>query len=304
MEKCKWFLAELEIVGYTVGRHVITSSHKIVQAITDMALPRSLTQLKSFLGLCNYFSAHVAGYANRMSALYNKLTKAKQGELDEWSTEETAAFDGMKQTLATGPVRVHADPNANFHLETDASSTAVLEPCSPAGLGGLLLQRTPSGEPHLIAAYSCTLTKAEKNAHVTILELTAITNCLAKFSAWLHGSGRTIVITDHEALKYLLDQTTWSPKISRMALQLIAFQRIHVLFGRQGDRHCAVDSLSRMARLPVPSCHPAVTMADLLSPRMSGAEDTVTHAPDEFFVGAVFSSRAPRFPRPSCGHSR
>ncbi|KAA0041706.1 putative mitochondrial protein [Cucumis melo var. makuwa] len=94
---------------------------KIV-AIRDWAVPKSISKLRSFLRLANYYCRFVEGFSKRASPLTKLLKKDVQWS---WDPECEAAFDGLKQNMMEGPLLGIADVTKPFEVETDASDYAL-----------------------------------------------------------------------------------------------------------------------------------------------------------------------------------
>ncbi len=88
----------------------------------------NVSELRSFLGLTNYFHMFVQGYANLVGSLTNLLRKDAPFV---WSADCQAAFDGVKLSLTTAPVVVMPDYDKTFELIADACGF---------GIGAALLQ--------------------------------------------------------------------------------------------------------------------------------------------------------------------
>jgi hypothetical protein len=107
------------------------------------------------------------------------------------------AFEELRGRLTKAPIVQYPDFSKPFFLYTDASII---------GLGAVLAQKNDNKE-HVIAYASRTLMPAEKNYGITELECLAIVWAVKYFRHYLYGSKFTI-ITDHTALKWLLNSTT------------------------------------------------------------------------------------------------
>jgi hypothetical protein len=72
----------------------------------------------------------------------------------QWTENEQTAFEILKWRVTQAPVLVHADPDQQFHIETDASNYAY---------GAVLSQRQPDGQHHPISFMSKSMNPAEQN---------------------------------------------------------------------------------------------------------------------------------------------
>ena len=126
------------------------------------------------------------------------------------------------------------DFEKEFVLETDASGQ---------GLGAVLAQEQESGAKAPIAYASRTFQKHERNYGVTELEALGVVWAVKHFRPYLYGH-RCQVITDHEALKSLLNTPHPSGKLARWGLAIQELD-LHILY-RPGKSNQSADALSRL----------------------------------------------------------
>jgi hypothetical protein len=72
LSKCKFGLTAVTYLGHLVERHGIRIEEKRKEEIKNMTLPDTVTKLRSFLGMTNYFSDFIHDYA-AMSSVYYSL---------------------------------------------------------------------------------------------------------------------------------------------------------------------------------------------------------------------------------------
>ena len=131
-----------------------------------------------------------ATIAKPLYRLYRKTEKTTQFE---WTTECHEAFQTLCQRLCSVPILAFPDFNKPFILNTDVSNT---------GLGGVLSQFNKTGNKHMIAYASLTLSKAERRYCVTHCELLAVVTFTQHFRPYLLGRQFTLR-TDHGSLTWL-----------------------------------------------------------------------------------------------------
>ena len=142
------------------------------------------------------------------------------------------AFQALKEALCTAPVLGYPRPGEKFIVDTDASNV---------GIGGVLSQ-VQDGSERVIAYFSKTLSKAERNYCVTRRELLAVVKTLEHFHKYLYGQ-EFHLRTDHSALTWLLSFRNLEGQTARWVqrLQEYNFTSDH----RQGIRHTNAETLSR-----------------------------------------------------------
>ena len=149
--------------------------------------PKTLTKLRGFLGICTYYRKFVKGF----SQLCAPLTDLTKKGAFKWSEEAQFTFDKMKKVMSTCPVLALPDFVQPFTLECDASGE---------GIWAVLMQnRQP------LAYESRKLRGLELLYNIYDKEMLAIMHALAKFRQNLVGA-RFVVKSDHNSLKYLLEQ--------------------------------------------------------------------------------------------------
>ncbi|KAL1255320.1 hypothetical protein QQF64_013381 [Cirrhinus molitorella] len=137
--KCHLAFSEVKYLGFQVGRGLIWSQEKNVEAILTAPMPQTKTQVQAFLGLAGYYRCFIPNFSSLASPLTD-LTSKGQPEKVVWSTAAGEAFQRVKGVLTSEPVLRAPDFNCPFLLQTDAFDT---------GLGAVLSQ-IQEGEEHPI----------------------------------------------------------------------------------------------------------------------------------------------------------
>jgi hypothetical protein len=109
----------------------------------------------------------------------------------KWNDEAQVMMEKMKEVMRTCPVLALPDFSIPFTLECDASGE---------GIGAVLMQNR-----HPLAYESRKLRGPELLYNIYDKEMLAIMHALAKFRKYLVGA-RFVVKSDHNSLKYLLEQ--------------------------------------------------------------------------------------------------
>ena len=210
-----------------------------VEAIVQAPEPQNVQQLRSFLGLLNYYGKFIKNLATLLHPL-NKLLQ--QNVKWYWSTNCAIAFKQAKQELVSSKVLAHYDIKLPIKLAADASSY---------GVGAVISHVYPDETERLIAFASRTLTTAEQNYAQLEKEALGLVFGVKRFHPYLFGRTFTLV-TDHRPLKTILGPKTGIPslaaaRLQRWAIVLSAYQ-YNIEFKRI-EAHGNADGLSR---LPLP----------------------------------------------------
>ncbi|GBM59103.1 Transposon Ty3-G Gag-Pol polyprotein, partial [Araneus ventricosus] len=159
-----------------------------------------------------------------------KLTEARSNF--NWTEECEKSFNSLKQALITSPVLTYPRTDKEFILDTDASNE---------GIGAVLSQKI-GNEECVIAYFSKSLGKPERNYCVTRKELLIIVKSIEHFHHYLYGR-KFLLRTDHASLRWLLNFREPEGQIARwiQRLQEYDFEIQH----RKGTSHGNADALSR-----------------------------------------------------------
>ena len=133
----------MENLGHTINAHGMHMSNQKVEAAP---LPHNIQELKSFLGLLNYY-AKIHAESSDYSASLHRLLQIGQPWV--WSDKCEEAFRVAKKNLADARVLAHYDPRLPMVLAGDASAY---------GLGAVISHKLHDGSERLA---SRTLTASE-----------------------------------------------------------------------------------------------------------------------------------------------
>ncbi|KAL2246590.1 UNVERIFIED_CONTAM: Transposon Tf2-12 polyprotein [Sesamum indicum] len=229
VSKCSFARETISFLGHIVERGRIRMDPKKVQAIEEWRPPSDVHDLRSFLGLANYYRRFVKDY----SAIARPLTDLlKKTETWNWTPQCQVAFDDLKRAMMTDPVLALPDMSKPFLVETDASDFA---------LGGVLMQ-----DGHPVAFESRKLKDAERRYSVHEKELLAVVHCVRLWRHYLLGSP-FVVRTDNTAVSHFMSQPKLTSRQARWQELLSEFH--FVLEYRAGSSNHAADALSRRADL-------------------------------------------------------
>ena len=228
-EKCNLFQKNVCFLGHVISESGIATDPKKIGSVKNWPTPKTLKDLRSFLGLCSYYRRYVFQFSTIAKPLH-KLTE--KVETFSWTQECDNAFNRLKHTLINAPILAYPLSEGEFILDTDASGF---------GISGVLSQ-LQNNEEKVIAYYSKCLSKAERRYCVTWRELLAVVNSVQQFHHYLYGQ-HFMVRTDHASLRWLTNFKNPEGQLARWIelLSTYDFQIVH----RVGRSHSNADALSR-----------------------------------------------------------
>jgi hypothetical protein len=200
-----------------------------IEVIKSWPRPQCLSELRSFLGLCSYYRKLIAGYAHISHPLQHLTEKNAPFH---WDSAAETSYQTLKLALVTPPVLAFPTEDGIFILDTDASGKAI---------GAVLSQNQGNGEK-VIAYFSCSLDRSQRQYCVTRRELLAVVKALEHFHPYLYGR-EFVLRTDHSSLRWLVSFKFPEGQLARW-LQKIQQYDFHVEH-RPGKEHLNADALSR-----------------------------------------------------------
>ena len=236
-EKCVFMKSSVEYFAFVVDRHGIHPSPRKVQAIQEVSVPENPTELKSFLGLVNYYRRFIPDMATLVHPLNCLLAENISWK---WTKQCHEAFQKLKDILQSAPLLTHYDAKKPLRLAVDASSYGL----------GAVLSHISDDEEKPIAFSSRTLSPSEQNYSMIEKEALAIIFGVKKFHQYLFDRRFTLQ-TDHKPLAFLLGPKRGIPvlavsRLQRWSIQLAAYQ--YDIEYRASKNHANADALSRLPR--------------------------------------------------------
>ena len=234
--KCVFMANSVEFLGHRIDAEGLHPLESKIEAMVKVPPPKNVAELKSFLGMVNYYAKFLPNLSTTISPLYTLLKKNSRWQ---WTEECSQAFLAAKGMLTSSKVLAHYNPKLPLILATDASSY---------GVGAVLTQVSEEGTERPIAYVSRTLSDAERNYAQIEKEALAIIFGVKRFHVYLYGR-KFLLLTDHKPLTTIFGPKTGLPvvaasRLQRWALVLSAYQ-YDVKF-RATEEHGNVDGLSRL----------------------------------------------------------
>ena len=192
-EKCQFLMSSVECLGHQVDADGIHTMPDKIETMAKASTPKNVKELRSFLGLVNYYDKFVPNLSTLLRPL-NRLLK--EDVKWRWTQDCAEAFIRAKEELASALVLTHYDPSLPLNMAADASAY---------GVGVILSHTFPDGSERPIAFVSRTLTPSESNYAQIEKEALALIFGVKRFHLYLYGRQFTLVM-DHKPLTAILVQ--------------------------------------------------------------------------------------------------
>lgn len=100
-KKCDFFKDQVAFLGHIVSQEGISTSPDKVSAIKEWPVPKSVTDVRSFLGTCSYYRRFIKQFTDIARPLH-KLTE--KTEKFTWTPQCDEAFKNLKIALTSAPI--------------------------------------------------------------------------------------------------------------------------------------------------------------------------------------------------------
>ena len=257
LDKSEFLKEEIDFLGFNVKEGGFSANPDRLKAIVNFPQPRTVHDLRSFLGLTGHYRRFIRGYAQ----IAKPLTSMMRGDIGKTprnqskkisvnlNSEQIESFKQLKNCLVSEEVVLnYPDFDKPFELTTDASKYA---------LGAVLSQ---GNRP--ITYLSRTLSRAEEEYATNEKEMLAIIWALKELNCYLYGARSIKIFTDHQPLTFALSNKNTNVKMKKWKAQLEEYN--YELIYKPGSTNVVADTLSR----------PPVTDVNSLTPTVHSAEDS------------------------------
>jgi ribonuclease HI len=223
--KCDFWLKGVSFLGHIITDGGISVDPAKVEDVLKWEPPRTVKEIRSFLGLAGYYRRFIEGFFKIVKPLTTLLEKDREFK---WTDACQECFEELKRRLTTAPVFVMPDLQKGFDIYCDASRQ---------GLGCVLMQ-----EGHVTAYALRQLRKHEQNYPTHDLELAAVVHALKMWRHYIMGT-KCQIYTDQKSLKYIFTQKDLNLR-QRQWLELIKDYDLKIQY-HPGKANLVADALSR-----------------------------------------------------------
>jgi len=253
--KCHLFQQEVGYLGHVVRPGQLLVNQENIKSLAQELPPRTQTELKSFLGMCNLYRRFIKDYGHITKPLTKLTSKKLPHVLPPLDAAQLAAFEYLKVRLTSTPILALPRSEGLFILDTDACAVQV---------GCTILQQQPDKSILPVGYYSRGLIPAEKNYSTTDRECLAVVWDCFLLRSYLEGQ-EFLIRTDHSSLRWLLNMDSSQGQVARWRLRLSEFR--YKVCTRPGREHHCADAMSRLPTLApdrsvIPEEIPCLSLAD------------------------------------------
>ena len=103
-EKCSFMLPEVEYLGHKISEKGLQPTTQKIRAIVEAPQPTNVLQLKSFLGMLNYYGKFLPNLSTCLAPLYAILQKKSPWS---WGSQQQNAFNKAKSMLTSSCLLTH-----------------------------------------------------------------------------------------------------------------------------------------------------------------------------------------------------
>lgn len=236
--KCKFGLRSVQYVGHIFDENGVSLSNERKRSVIEMTKPKTVQELRAFLGTANYFRSFIQNYAHitePLSALIPPKCKKSQSKTSmvTWNAAADDAFIAIRNAIANAPQLAFLQTEGKVKLYTDASEYAI---------GAHLVQVDSAGVEKTVAFFSQVLSAQRRRWNVSEKEMFAVIAAVDKLHTYIGGRPFTVV-TDHRNLTFWRT-TSASSKVERWRQLLSTYDITWELL--PGEENVVADSLSRL----------------------------------------------------------
>nr|GEV07048.1 putative reverse transcriptase domain-containing protein [Tanacetum cinerariifolium] len=99
--KCEFWIPRVQFLGHVIDSRGIHVDPAKIDSVKDWASPKTLTEIRQFLGLAGYYRRFIEGFS-KIAKPMTKLTQKKV--MFDWGDKQEAAFQLLKQKLCSAPI--------------------------------------------------------------------------------------------------------------------------------------------------------------------------------------------------------
>ncbi|XP_036340714.1 uncharacterized protein K02A2.6-like [Rhagoletis pomonella] len=216
-----------------------------------MKQPTTKDEVKSFLGIVNYYGRFIRNLSTVMYPLNRLLRKDIPFHFD---TDCKKSFSTIKQVIESDTVLTHYDPQLPIVLAVDAS---------PIGVGAVLSHVYKDGTEKPIQFASQTLNQTQQRYSQVDREAYAIIFGVRKFNQYLFGR-KFILVTDNKAIAQIFSPHKGLPTLSATRMQHYAIYLGSFEYEIRVNKSSENANADALSRLPCANVNENIDEVDVI----------------------------------------
>ena len=271
LSKLQLGAAEVNYLGYNVTRdHGIRAGKAKIEAVAAWPPPKTVTEIKQFLGLASFFRRTIHNFASIASPLTRLTRKDATWRGGELPPPALTAFRALQRALCSRPCLTPVNYDKEFIVTVDAASNT--------GFGAILSQIGDDGVERPCAYASRSLSDKEVGAASYFAEHQSMLWACRHFKPYLTGRHFTLR-TDHKPLLTL--NRAQGQTLGRIYAELEEFLPYSVVFLKGSVM--PADGLSRLSthKTPMPDAAAAAAAATQVASHVESPSLTIS--PDQLY---------------------
>lgn len=261
LSKCEFGKTKIEFLGYEISQEGISPLKHKIQSILEYPKPKTVNDLRRFLGMINFYRASLPRAAEYQKELHRYLNGAKKRDksLIKWTECADAAFEKCKSCLQSATMLQYPVANAELAIMADAANGCV----------GAVLQTKVGGQWKPLGYFSKRLSETQQKYSTYDRELLAIYLAVQHFRYMVEGQSFSI-FTDHKPLLYAFTKKPSDVETPRRVRQLMFISEFTTdIRYVPGQDNVVADALSRLETI---SCPTAIDFAELAGAQVTDSE--------------------------------
>lgn len=224
----------VKFLGHQISDQGMKPLEKNLQGVKDFPVPKTVRQVRQFMGLVNFYRRHIPHCSEIAKPLFDLLSSKRT---INWTDECQHAFDSLKELLTSPPILSYPDRTTTANplvLHVDAS-----------GIGaGACLSQVQDNVDKPIAYISMVFSKAQRRYSTTDREVAAIRWAVQSLKPFLYGI-KVVIFTDHKPLLFLQNMSLVNQRVARTLEELndIDYELRYI----PGKDNIVADVLSRVS---------------------------------------------------------
>ncbi|GJR47965.1 reverse transcriptase domain-containing protein [Tanacetum coccineum] len=222
-EKSHFMVKEGIVLGHKISRKGIEVEKAKIDVIAKLPHPTTVKGVRSFLGHADFYRRFIKDFSKISRPMTHLLEKNTPFI---FSDDCIQAFQTLKKNLTEAPILIVLDWDLPFELMCDASDFSI----------GAVLGQRHEKQFRPIHYASKTMNEAKSHYTTTEKEMFVVVYAFEKFRSY-HILNKSVVYTDHSALKYLFAKNDSKARLLQWVLLLQEFD-FKVLTIKGGENTC------------------------------------------------------------------